>query len=49
MNLKRAFVGFKHQHLFDSEHGIEHEHHASYLRCRCGERLKIRLEEGDLR
>jgi DNA-directed RNA polymerase subunit RPC12/RpoP len=48
MNLKKAFTVIRHQHLFDSEHGIEQEQHASYLRCRCGERLEIRLEEGVL-
>lgn len=45
MNLKKAFEVVRHQHLFDSEHGIEHERHNTFLRCRCGERLEIRLEK----
>jgi hypothetical protein len=48
MNLKRAFVAFKHQHIFDSEQGVERERHTTFLRCRCGERLEICLEEGVL-
>ncbi|MFL6427862.1 MAG: hypothetical protein ACJ71S_06430 [Acidobacteriaceae bacterium] len=46
MNLKKAFTAIHHQHLFDSEHGVECERDGTYLLCRCGERLQIRTKEG---
>lgn len=45
MNLKKAFVATRHQHVFDSEHGVEH----GQLKCRCGEGLEIQLAKGATR
>lgn len=41
MSLKRAFEAIRHQHIFDSEYGVVAEDKATYLRCRCGERMQI--------
>lgn len=46
MNPKKAFVAIRHQHVFDSEDGVVRDRNATYLRCRCGERMEIESEEG---
>jgi hypothetical protein len=45
MNLKKAFNALGHRHVFDSDHGLVRDQRAAYLRCRCGERMQISLEE----
>jgi hypothetical protein len=48
MNLKKAFVAFRHQHIFDSEYGVARGKKSAFLACRCGEHLQIQLAEGSI-
>lgn len=49
MNLKRAFLAPKHQHIFDSEYGVAHTKNLTFLACRCGRAyFEIQLAKGSL-